>query len=269
MEDNGTWTKNRESFLWPFSERDFSLSEIPTTRQLRVSGWGNGKLNAMQHLLSIALLVSLVAAQSAEDATELLRRVRTTAENTKNWRAEVVEISQIAGPGINVQSEVRTKIAVQAPLKMARQNSGSDRTIFVCDGVETFYSGDGHGYYKGDARVTPQCYFPLIKFYVLDNDPASASVVGRDHVRLAYGDRECVLVRAAWKRATLNVVRTMCIDPAPALILRDVMESEDERTGIRSIKTTTFTDYESNPALPSNIFQFSIPPSAVEAKPPN
>ncbi len=223
----------------------------------------------MHRLLVIAILISVpVRAQIVEDATELLRKARSFAESTTSWRADVVETSRMSGRGMNLQSEVRIKIAAQPPLKMSRHNSGSDRTIFVCDGVEIFYSGDGHSYYKGEARVTPQCDLPLNKFYELDNNPASISVVGRDHVRLADGDLHCVLVRAAWKRGTVNAVHTMCIDPAGLLILRDVIESEDETTGIRSVRTITFTDFESNPTFPPDAFRFSIPPGAIEAKPP-
>jgi outer membrane lipoprotein-sorting protein len=169
---------------------------------------------------------------------------------------------------MNLQDEVRTRIAVQSPLKMSRKNSGDDQTILVCDGAETFYSGDGHSYYRGEARVMPECDFPLSKFYKLDNNPVTASVVGRDHVQLADGDRGCVLVRATWKHATLSTVRTMCIDPISALILRDVAESEDEKTGIRIVRTTAFISYESNPTFPPDTFRFSVPPGAVEARPP-
>lgn len=123
-------------------------------------GRHNVKLNSMNRLLWIGILASLlVRAQNVEDAAELLRKVRSLAASTTKWRAEVVETSEMSGPGMNLQSEVRTRIAVQSPLKMSRQNSGSDRTILVCDGVETFYSGDGHTYYKGEARVTPNAIF--------------------------------------------------------------------------------------------------------------
>ncbi len=172
-------------------------------------------MSAMHRLCWIALLASALATgQSVENAIELLRKVQSTAEGTKSWRAEVVKTSQISGSGMNLQGEVRTKIAVQAPLKMSRQNSGDDQTILVCDGAEAFYSGDGHSYYRSEAKVNPDCDFPLSRFYKLENNPATASVVGRDHVRLADGDRACVLVRTVGKRATFNVVRTMCIEPA-------------------------------------------------------
>jgi hypothetical protein len=224
----------------------------------------------MRRLLWITLLVAMpVRGQSADDATELLRKARALAESTRSWRAEVVETSRMSGPGMNIQEEVRTRIAAQPPLKMSRQNSGSDRTILVCDGVGTFYSADGHSYYKGDAQATPQCDLPLSKFYGLEGIPPSIAIVGRDHVRLADGDRSCVLVRAAWKQGTVSAVRTMCIDPARPLILRDIKESEDQGTGIKSANTTTFIDFESNPTFPPDTFRFSIPPDAVEAKSPN
>jgi outer membrane lipoprotein-sorting protein len=223
----------------------------------------------MHSLLWITLVVSVpVRAQGFQDATELLRRVRSFAESTKSWRAEVVETSQMSGSGLNLQSEVRTKIAAESPLKLSRRNSGSDQTVFVCDGVETFYSGDGHNYYRGEVRATPQCDLPLSKFYAFEDNAASISVVGRDHVQLADGDRQCIVVRAAWKQGTVNAVRTMCIDPARPLILRDVVESEDERTGNRSVKATTFSDFESNPTFLPDTFRLSVPPGAVKAKPP-
>jgi outer membrane lipoprotein-sorting protein len=194
--------------------------------------------------------------------------VQSIAESTRTWRAEVIETSQLSGGGMNLKQKVRTKIAVQAPLKMRRENSGHDQTILVCDGAEAFYSGDGHSYYRSDAKVNPDCSFSLSRFYELENNPATAAVVGRDHIRLTAGDRDCVLVRARWKHGTANAVRTMCIDPASALILRDVAESNDEHTAIRIVKTTTFISYESNPTFQPDTFKFSIPPGAIEAKPP-
>jgi outer membrane lipoprotein-sorting protein len=222
----------------------------------------------MRNLSWVFLLVVPVGAQSIEDATELLQKARAFGESTRSWRGEIVETSRLSGPGMNGKEEIRIKIAVQQPLKMSRQNSGSDRTVLICDGAETFYSGDGHSYYKGEARVTPQCDLPLSKFYNLDDSPASVSVVGEDHVRLTDGDRRCVVIRGVWKQKTGNTVRTMCIDPSRPLILRDVIENEDEKTGIRSSKTTTFLDFESNPTFSPDTFRFTIPPGAAEAKPP-
>jgi outer membrane lipoprotein-sorting protein len=226
-------------------------------------------MNTMRRLIWVGLLASVPAlTQSVDDATELLRKVQSVSESTKTWRAEVVERSQLSGGGMNLQEEVRITIAVQAPFKMSRRNSGDDQTISVCDGNESFYSGDGHSYYRSKFEGTPNCDLPLTKFYNLEDNPTTASVVGRDHVRLADGDRECVLVRATWNHAPVNRVRTMCIDPVSAVILRDVTEGQDEKTGVHVVTTTTFTSYETNPTFEPGDFIFLVPPGAVEAKPP-
>jgi len=222
-------------------------------------------------LLLVALAVNLtmqVHAQRVEGATELLQEARDFGGNTRTWRAEVVETSRLSGPGMNLQDEVRIKIAAQPHLKMRRQNSGSDRTVLVCDGTDAYYSGDGHSYYKGEANVNPDCDFPLIKFYNLHDSPDSVSIVGEDYVRLTDGRRRCVVIRAVWKQGTGNAVRSMCIDPSRPLILRDVLELQNEKTGIKSVTTTTFVDFESNPSFLPETFQFQVPPGAVEAKPP-
>ena len=203
---------------------------------------------------------------------ELLQRAQSVGETTANWRAEVVSMSEIAGGGINLKSTVRTRIAAEASLKMSRQNSGNDKTVMVCDGSEYLYSGDGHSYYRGDAKVNPTCDYSLSKFYNLDygldKNPATATFVGRDHVRLADDDHQCVLVRAEWDRATTKSVHTLCIDSVSAVILRDVQEAEESRTGMRIVRTTVFTSFEPNPKLRPNTFAFSIPAGAIEGKPP-
>lgn len=222
----------------------------------------------MYRLLWATLLPAVALAQRSEDATELLRRVRSVAERTTKWRAEIVEKTEMLGANIDLKTEVRTRIAVEAPLKISRQNSGDDQTILVCDGAESFYSGDRHSFYREQAQVNSGCILPLSKFYELEYNPATASIVGHDHVRLADGDRECVLVRAAWKHNDVDTVHTVCIDPASTLILRDIAETKNENTGMRMVKTTAFTTFESNPRFQPDTFKFSIPPGAVETKPP-
>ncbi|MEO6758356.1 MAG: hypothetical protein ABIO24_02800, partial [Saprospiraceae bacterium] len=145
---------------------------------------------------------------------------------------------------------------------------GSDQTMMVCDGNETFYSTDAHSYYKGNAKATPQCELSLSKFYEMGSMPAPISFVGRDLVRLAEADHTCIEVRSNWKERTVRVIRTLCIDLVRPLILRDVIEREDEKTGVRSVKTTMLIDFESNPVFPPDAFRFLIPQGAVEAKPP-
>jgi hypothetical protein len=99
----------------------------------------------------------LTRGQSVDDARGLLRKLQSIAEGTRTWRAEVVEMSQVSGGGTNLKNEIRTKIAVQASLKVRRENSGDDQTILVCDGAEAFYSGDRHSYYRTDGYLSKPC----------------------------------------------------------------------------------------------------------------
>ena len=188
----------------------------------------------------------------------MLRKARSIAAGINTWRAEVVKRSQISGGGLNLDSEVRTKIAVLAPLKLSRKNRGDDKTILICDGVDTFYSGDGHSSYRGKAAVMPQCDFPLNKFYELDDNSPSTSIIGHDRVRLADGDRPCVLVKTTSNRDSVSTVHIMCIDTASALILRDIAQIIDDKTGGRMVKTITFAEFETNPSLPPDTFTFPV-----------
>lgn len=188
------------------------------------------------------------------------------ARSTTSWRAEVIETSQLSGRGMSMRDEIHIKIAAQIPLKVRRENSGSDRTMLVCDGNQSFYSGDGHSYYREPAGANPDCNFPLSSFYKLADPPRSASIVGHDHIALADGDHACDVVRAEWQRKTAHVMRTMCIEPTSGLILRDVKERES--SGVRSVVTTTFVSYDGKPSFAPDTFKFSIPPGSVEAKPP-
>jgi hypothetical protein len=147
-------------------------------------------------------------------------------------------------------------------MKMRRENSGDDQTLLVCDGTESFYTGDGHGYYRNPVRVNPDCEFPMRSSYQLAEGLVSIALVAHDHVVLTDGSHACDVLRAEWKGA----VRTMCIDPTSGFILRDAMNINKE--GMRSVTTATFVSYESNPVFPPDTFKFSIPPGAVEAKPP-
>jgi outer membrane lipoprotein-sorting protein len=210
----------------------------------------------------ILLLAAGSGAQDNNEAKAFLRKAESQARSLKSWRAEIVETSQLSGNGMDMQSQIRTKIAVQAPLKMRRANGGDDQTVLVCDGSENFYSGDGHSYYRNSADVNQDCEFPLRSSYQLREGPVSISFVGHDQVALTDGSHTCDVLRAQWK----DGVRTMCIEPTSGLILRDF--TDITKNGLHSVTTTTFTSYESNATFSPDFFKFSIPPGAVEAKPP-
>ncbi len=216
----------------------------------------------MTVLLSLILLAGLGSTQDSDNVKNLLQRAESLVRSVKSWRAETVNTSEVLANGLEMHSQVRTKFAVQAPLRMKRENSGDDKTVLVCDGVESFYMGDGHGYYRGSAAINSDCSFPLNSLYQVAANATSLSIIGRDQVLLADGSHACDVVKVEWDGA----VRTMCIDPKTGLNLRDVVIINKD--GKRLSQTTTFTSYEKDVAFPPDAFKFHPPPGAVESKPP-
>jgi len=135
----------------------------------------------------ILLLTAGSGAQDNNDAKAFLQKAESQARSLKIWRAEIVETLQLSGNGMDMRSQVRTKIAVQAPLKIRRENIGDDQTVLVCDGTESFYTGDGHSYYRNSAKVNQDCEFPLRSSYQLAEGLVSISLVGHDQVALTDG----------------------------------------------------------------------------------
>src|SRR5258705_13906408 len=125
-------------------------------------------------MYALVCLILLVAAgdgaQDTNDAKALLQKAESLARSVKSWRAEIVHTSKLSGNGMDLQSQVRVKIAVQAPLKMRRENSGDDQTVLACDGTESFYMGDGDNYYRNSAEANQDCDFPLRSSYQLGKD---------------------------------------------------------------------------------------------------
>ena len=200
----------------------------------------------------------------------MLRSAASSAQTTKSWRAEGVEVSHISGTGMNLRNEVHFKIAVQDPSKMRRENSGDDRTQSVCDGTDRFYSGDGHSF-SHSSVASSDCNFSLAGFYKLDANPASATVIGSDRIQIDGVLQECQIIRAEWNRKPQGSlesrsVRTMCIDPVRQLILRD--STEDATSDLRSVRTTTFTSFEGDPKFSLDAFQFSIPTGTIQDQGP-
>ena len=228
----------------------------------------------MRTAAGIVFCFFLASAEAADDAFLLLQKVGESARMTNNWRAEVVEVHQITGQGMNLRDEVHFKIAVKGPLKMRRESTGADNAISVCDGTDKFYTGDGHGFYRTPAAVSNDCNLPLAEFYKLEDSPTSAVITGRDRVQLTEGLRECDVVRAEW---TVDVndtgrhwqaIRNMCIDTERLLILRDTLESTDSASDLHSLRTITFLSLEKNPLFTPDTFQVSLPTGAVEDQGP-
>jgi outer membrane lipoprotein-sorting protein len=61
----------------------------------------------------ILLLATGSGAQATNDAKAFLQKAESKASSLKSWRAEIVETAQMSANGMDLQSKVRTKIAVQ------------------------------------------------------------------------------------------------------------------------------------------------------------
>jgi TonB family protein len=136
-----------------------------------------------------------------------------------------------------------------------------------------FYSGDLLSFHR--SSLSNGCKLPLSDFYKqkLEESPASATVIGSDHVQLAEGLVECEVIRTKWNRDVpdgpkWHFVRTMCIDPVRHLILRDHTEAMDATSDLHSIDTTTVTSFERDPEFRPEVFEFSIPTGTMEDQGP-
>ena len=216
------------------------------------------------------LIISANAAAQSPDAAALFEKAKSFGDSITTWRAEVLRVSQMSYKGTTTTQEGHTSVSVQAPFRMKRENSGDDRTIMVCDGTNSYYSGDRLSYYRTPEK---ECVVPLFSFYEgINLVPSSLVMVGHDHVALKEGVHPCDEIRSDLKREAKNgipaihVVTTLCIDPVSGLILR--LQSDGETNGMRIVTTTTFVSFEVNPSFPPDTFKFTIPPGAVEAHPP-
>jgi hypothetical protein len=69
----------------------------------------------MRRLLLAVFLVAQARAQSSKDVTELVEKAKAFGENTRILRAEVIQTSQVLGPGIKLKSEV---VRTRSPLSL-------------------------------------------------------------------------------------------------------------------------------------------------------
>jgi TonB family protein len=225
-------------------------------------------------ILAVLLFLTALISAQTNDARALLEDIASFARATKSWRAEGVEIHELSGNGIQLRDESRFKIAVQGPSKMRWETSGDDNTFVVCDGTDhwTYYS-HGLSFYRNSVSVSP-CKPALGDYSQLTDNLTAAMVIGRDQIQFAGGPRECDVVRAEYtvpgspdgSVAIRSFVHTMCIDAARRLILRDSGESTG--SGMRSTGTITYTFYEREPKLWSDVFEFQVSTGIAEDEGP-
>lgn len=225
-------------------------------------------------ILAAFLVLAALAAAQTNDARALLQEIASSARATQSWRAEGIEVSEVAASGIQLRNEVRFKIAIQGPSKMRWETSGDDDTLMVCDGTDhwTYYQ-HGLSFYHNAESVSP-CKPSLGDFSQLTDNLTSAVVIGRDQLQIAGAPEECELVRAEY---TVPVppgddpnipgfLRTFCIDTTRALVLRERTERTTAKG--RWITTITYSLMEREAKLSLNEFEFQVPTGTVEDEGP-
>jgi TonB family protein len=136
----------------------------------------------------------------------------------------------------------------------------------VCDGADRWtYAEPGTGFYRVPVeagRCTSQ--LPDLDAGLLDN-LVSATVAGGDHIQFEGALRDCDIIRAEYmiparsKNAGTTIIRTMCIDSARRLILRDRTESWATGSNTRFTRTTSFSSYARGVEIPDEAFRFEVP----------
>lgn len=213
------------------------------------SGWERRhvvSLYATVMVLAAFLFLTALAAAQTNDARALLQEIASSTRATQSWRAEGIEVSEVAASGIQLRNEVRFKVAIQGPSKMRWETSGDDDTLMVCDGTDhwTYYQ-HGLSFYRDAESVSP-CKPSLGDFSQVTDNLTSAVVIGRDQVQIADAPQECELVRAEYTvpvppGADPNVpgfLRTFCIDTARGLVLRETSERTTAKgLGLQRLRT--------------------------------
>jgi TonB family protein len=221
-----------------------------------------------------AVLVSLCFAQPASNPRALLESIAASRHEARAWRAEGAETGELTGEGINLHTQMTFKAIFRDRSHALWETSGDTRTLSVCDGVDHWtFAEPGTGFYREPAKVSP-CNSQLPTFEDLLYNMVSATSAGVDHISFEGALRECQIIRAEYRipaptdnpaaagkaaPAGTTLIRTVCVDPARKLILRDRTESSATGANTRFIRTVTFSSYELDVEVPDSAFRFEVP----------
>jgi TonB family protein len=201
----------------------------------------------------------------------LLEEVAASRRDAHTWRAEGVEIGELTGEGMNLRTQMTFKAIYRDREHMLWDASGDNRTFTVCDGMDHWtFAEPGTGFYREPVRRSP-CSQELPEFEGLLDHLVSATAAGVDHVPFQGTTHECQIIRAEYLipaltnnnaapvQAGTTIIRTVCIDAAQKLILRDRTESWATGANTRFTRTITFSSYERNVEIPDTAFRFEVP----------
>jgi TonB family protein len=209
---------------------------------------------------------ALFSAQTDINPRALLDEISTSERGTRFWRAEGVEIFELTGEGMNLHTEITFKAAYRDTSHLRWETTGDNRSLTVCDGADHWtYSEPGTGFYRNPVE-TGECRSQLPPFRSLLDNLVSVTFVGGDQIQFEGVLDNCSTIRAEYRipdsrspTAGTTIIRTMCIEPARRLILRDRTESWATGSNTRSIRTITFSSYQRDIEIPAETFRFEVP----------
>jgi TonB family protein len=198
----------------------------------------------------------------------LLGQIVESERGTQVRHAEGVETGDLTGEGMNLHTEVTFKAFSRDPSHVRWETTGDNRTLVVCDGTDHWtYSEPGTGFYRYPVEEMP-CASQLPAFDDLLEHLVSVSLIGGDHVPFLGVSRDCDILRAEYSipaarganaTAGTTIIRTLCVDSARKLILRDRTESSAIGSNTRFNKTIAFSLYERDVEIPADAFRFEVP----------
>lgn len=210
----------------------------------------------------------LCPAQTNPDPHALLEQIAAVERGTQVRHAEGVETGDLTGEGMNLHTEVTFKGFFRDASHVRWETTGDNRTLVVCDGTNHWtFSEPGTGFYRYPAEEMP-CVSQLPAFDDLLDHMVSVTVNGGDHVPYEGASRDCDVLRAEYSipaarganaTAGTTIIRTLWVDSARKLILRDRTESSAIGSNTRFIRTIAFGLYERDAEIPPDAFRFEVP----------
>jgi TonB family protein len=224
----------------------------------------------------LVLGTTLCGAQTNVTPRVLLEELAASARGAQAWRAEGVETGELTGEGMNLHTETAFKAAFRDSSHVRWETTGDTRTLMVCDGVDRWtYAEPGTGFYRVPVEAGP-CRPGLPAMDEPLDNLVSATFVGGDHIPFEGVSRDCDIIRAEYRIpagragspvsktgagtiAGTTIIRTLCVDPARRLILRDRTESWATGSNTRFTRTITFSSYDRGVEIPDEAFRFEVP----------
>jgi TonB family protein len=214
----------------------------------------------------IAALAATCAAQSI-DPRALLQAVSAAEQSADGWHAEGIEAHELTGEGMNIRTQQRFSATIKDATHMRWETAGDLSTLTVCDGTEHWnYTPGGVGFHISTVEATP-CPSPLPRFDNLLENLSTVTTMGTESAQFEGGAQNCMVVKAEYKSperrgaggVAAAMIRTMCVDTERKLVLRERAENWNIGSNARSVRTTTFSQYERSADRVANAFSFEVP----------